>query len=110
MSDQIKITGKVHTVLPLETFASGFTKRVLVIKTEDQYPQTIPVEFVKDKAALLDPLAPGQTVTAFVNLRGSEYNGRYYANIQGWKLDKNETAPAPSDDRWEAETSEDSPF
>jgi len=89
-SESIKVTGTVETVLPLETFNSGFSKRVLVINTGDKYPQTIPVEFVKDKTETLDGLTKGQEVTAYVNLRGSEYNGKYYANIQGWKLDKGE--------------------
>lgn len=97
MSEQIKITGTVETVLPLETFESGFTKRVLVVNTGGEYAQTIPVEFVKDKTEELDGLANGDQVVAFVNLRGNEYKGRYYANIQGWRLDKGsgkETATA----------------
>jgi hypothetical protein len=90
MSDEIKISGTVETCLPLETFPSGFSKRVLVINTGGKYPQTIPVEFTKDKTDLLTGLRKGQDVTAHVNLRGNEYNGKYYANIQGWKLDKGE--------------------
>jgi hypothetical protein len=95
MSESITVKGTVETVLPLETFNSGFTKRVLVVLTDDKYPQTIPVEFIKDKAEVLTGLVKGQEVTAYVNLRGSEYNGKYYANIQGWKLDKGEVKAAP---------------
>jgi hypothetical protein len=93
MSDIIEIKGTVHEVMETQTFESGFQKRVLVIKTEDEkYPQTIPVEFVKDKTSLLNGLQRGQAVTACVNLRGNEYNGKYYCNITGWKL---ESAAAP---------------
>ena len=95
MSESITIKGTVETVLELETFPSGFSKRVLVILTGDKYPQTIPVEFVKDKTEVLTGLVKGQEVTASVNLRGSEYNGKYYANIQGWKLDKGEVKAEP---------------
>ena len=97
MNEEIKITGTVEKVLDTETFASGFTKRVLVVNTGGDYPQTIPVEFVKDKTSVLDGLSEGDAITAYVNLRGNEYNGKYYANIQGWKLDKGsgkETATA----------------
>jgi hypothetical protein len=90
MSDETKISGTVETCLPLETFPSGFSKRVLVINTGGKYPQTIPVEFAKDKAELLSGLRKGQEITAHVNLRGNEHNGKYYASIQGWKLDKGE--------------------
>ena len=96
MSDETKISGTVETCLPLETFPSGFSKRVLVVNTGGKYPQTIPVEFTKDKAELLTGLRKGQEITAYVNLRGNEHNGKYYASIQGWKLDKGEsTATSP---------------
>jgi single-strand DNA-binding protein len=117
MSDTTQIRGTVETCLDLETFASGFTKRVLVINTGGDYPQMVPVEFVKDKTELLTGLRKGQEVTAHVNIRGNEYNGKYYANIQGWKLDKGdggqaapkqESKPAPAkDDGWAKEDAED---
>lgn len=97
MNEEIKITGTVEKVFDTETFASGFTKRVLVVNTGGDYPQTIPVEFVKDKTSVLDGLKNGDAITAYVNLRGNEYNSKYYANIQGWRLDKGsnkETATA----------------
>jgi len=96
MSDKIQISGTVETVLPIEDFPSGFRKRVLVINTGGDYPQTIPVEFTKDKVDVLAGLRKGQEVTAHVNLRGNEYNGKYYANIQGWKLDKSEAQSGDS--------------
>jgi hypothetical protein len=91
MSETIQITGTAHAILDLQTFPSGFSKQILVIKTDDdKYPQTIPVEFMKDKTAYLLNVQIGQPVTAYVNLRGNEHNGKYYASIQGWKLDKGE--------------------
>lgn len=96
MSEKISITGTVETALPLQEFPSGFKKRVLVINTGGEYPQTIPVEFAKDKADLITGLRKNQEVTAWVNLRGSEHNGKYYVSLQGWKLDKGEASqPAP---------------
>ena len=89
MSDnKIEITGTVETVLPLQEFPSGFSKRTLVINTGGKYPQLVPVEFVKDKTSILSDLSKGQEVTASVNIRGSEYNGKYYCSLDGWKLDK----------------------
>jgi len=87
MTDKIQISGTVETILPTQDFPSGFCKRVLVINTGGKYPQTIPVEFVKDKCDALDQLSVGQVVTAHINLRGNEYNGKYYASIQGWKFE-----------------------
>ena len=89
------IQGTVERVMETETFPSGFQKRVLVINTGGEWHQTIPVEFVKDKTSKLDGLQPGQNVTAHINLRGNEYNGKYYANVQGWRLES-ESAPQPA--------------
>ena len=94
MNEKIQISGTVETVLPVETFPSGFSKRVLVINTGGKYPQTVPVEFVKDNVDLLTGLRKGQSVTAHINIRGNEHNGRYYANIQGWRLELDQDQPA----------------
>ena len=67
--------------------ALGFSKREMVVTVEDgKYPQDINLEFVQDKAALLDSLQPGQEVTVSFDIRGREYNGRYFNNLQGWRV------------------------
>ena len=80
------------------TFDSGFTKREMVVTVEDgRYPQDINLEFVQDKAALLDNLQAGQEVTVSFDIRGREYNGRYFNNLQGWKVVAAESASASYD-------------
>lgn len=82
-----ELTGKIKLIQDPKTFDSGFTKREMVVIVEDgKYPQEINIEFVQDKVALLDSLAPGQEVTVTFDIRGREYNGRYFNNLQGWKI------------------------
>lgn len=93
------LTGKIKLIQETKTFDSGFTKREMVVIVEDgKYPQEINLEFVQDKVALLDALQPGQEVTVTFDIRGREYNGRYFNNLQGWKIDAAETAPTASAD------------
>ncbi|MEQ9530819.1 MAG: DUF3127 domain-containing protein [Haliea sp.] len=81
------LTGKIKLIQEPQTFNSGFTKREMVVTVEDgKYPQEINLEFVQDKIALLDGLQPGQEVTVTFDIRGREYNGRYFNNLQGWKI------------------------
>jgi single-strand DNA-binding protein len=81
------LTGKIKLIQDPMTFESGFTKREMVVIVEDgKYPQEINLEFVQDKAALLETLKPGQEVTVSFDIRGREYNGRYFNNLQGWKI------------------------
>jgi len=82
-----ELTGKIKLIQDAKTFESGFTKREMVVIVEDgKYPQEINLEFVQDKIALLDSLNVGQEVTVTFDIRGREYNGRYFNNLQGWKI------------------------
>jgi hypothetical protein len=82
-----ELTGKIKLIQEAKTFDSGFTKREMVVVVEDgKYPQEINLEFVQDKVSLLDGLQPGQEVTVTFDIRGREYNGRYFNNLQGWKI------------------------
>ena len=89
------LTGKVKLIQDAQTFGSGFTKREMVVIVEDgKYPQEINLEFVQDKVSLLDTVEVGQEVTVTFDIRGREYNGRYFNNLQGWKLQAGSAAPA----------------
>ena len=84
----MEVSGKVVSVGQTESVGqNGFTKRLLVIETNEQYPQKLPIDFVKDKTSLLDQIKIDQDVMIQINLRGSEHNGRWYAQIQGWKIE-----------------------
>jgi hypothetical protein len=85
------LQGEIIVIGETETIgAKGFKKRLVVIKTDEQYPQTIPVEFTQDKTNLLDNYSIGDIVKIGINLRGSEWKGKYYANINGWNINKGE--------------------
>ena len=95
-----ELTGKIKLIQEAKTFDSGFTKREMVVVVEDgKYPQEINLEFVQDKVALLDNLQPGQEVTVTFDIRGREYNGRYFNNLQGWKIAAADEAVSSSGDQ-----------
>ena len=101
--------GTIKTILEPKTFPSGFVKREFVLLTEDDYPQTILFECVKQQCALLDALAPGDRVRVEFRIRGREYKERFFVNLQAFKIEKmgadgssvtveEDAAPPPSDD------------
>lgn len=98
MSEKIEIKGTVETILEIQEFASGFRKRTIVVNTGGKYPQTVPIDFAKEKIDLLDNLATGQEVAIGVNVRGNEYNGKYYVSLAGWKVDAGSIAVAEGDE------------
>lgn len=102
-----EVCGAIRTILEAKTFASGFTKREFVLLTEDDYPQTVLIGCVKQKCALLDRVAPNDRVRVTFQLRGREYQGRYFVNLEADQIEKMgadgssvamEEAPPPADD------------
>tara|TARA_R110000772_G_scaffold9769_8_gene31871 strand:+ start:4225 stop:4578 length:354 start_codon:yes stop_codon:yes gene_type:complete len=85
MSYELK--GTVTLVNDTQTFDSGFTKRELVVNTGGEYPQEVKLEMVKDNCAKLDNVKAGQEILATFDVRGNEYNGKYYVNLLCWKFE-----------------------
>ena len=94
----LSLSGTIKEIFPTETFESGFSKREFVVTTEEQYPQDVKFELIKDKTALIDKFEKGQKVKVNFNVRGNEYNGRYFVNLQAWKLTSEGAAPASTSD------------
>ena len=92
------ISGTVKVIQEPQTFASGFTKREIVVTTSDgKYAQDINIEFMQDKVSLLDDVSEGQSVKVAFDIRGREYNGRYFNNLVGWKIEVEAQAEPASD-------------
>jgi hypothetical protein len=68
--------------------AGTFKKRLLVVKTNEQYAQEVPIDFVQDKCDVLDKYAIGQNVKVGINIRGNSHNGKWYCSLNGWRIDK----------------------
>ena len=98
----MQVTGKIKVIGESQTFGDkGFKKRDLVVTTDEQYPQTILIEFIQDKCDLLDSYSVGQDVTVSINLRGREWvnpqgETKYFNSIQGWRIEASQ-ASASSD-------------
>ena len=75
-------TGVVEKVLQLQTFASGFTKRDVVmtddVGTESKWPNHIAFTFKKDAASMLDTVREGQRAKIRFAI-----DGREWTNPQG---------------------------
>ncbi|MBR1608272.1 MAG: DUF3127 domain-containing protein, partial [Kiritimatiellae bacterium] len=96
MALTFEMTGKVKQIGEVQTFASGFEKRELVVIDDDpRFPQDIAFNFVRDRTHLLDSIAVGETVKVTFDIRGREYNGRHYIDLTGWRVEKAaDAAPA----------------
>lgn len=89
MSNTLELTGTISHLFNTQTFASGFSKREFVVNDNaDKYPQFIKFEGVKDMCARLDGYKIGDQVTVKFNIRGNEYNGKFFNTLQCWRIEK----------------------
>ena len=86
-----EVSGKLKVKMEEQSFSSGFTKREFVLTTEEQYPQDIKFELIKDKTSIIDKFNDNDTIKVSFNLRGNEYNGKYYVNLQAWRVEADAT-------------------
>jgi len=89
----MEVTGKIKVIGKTVNVTDTFSKRELVVSTEEQYPQHILIEFNKDKCSLLDKYKLGEVVTVGINLGGREWvnpqgETKYFNSIKGWKIFK----------------------
>ena len=106
-------TGVVEKVLDLQTFASGFTKRDIVltddIGSETKWPNHIAFTFKKDSTSLLDGVQPRQRAKIRFAIDGREWTNpqgqvKYFTDLTGLKIEvlkedgtSTEPVPAPAE-------------
>lgn len=88
----MEIIGNIRMIGLTQQVSPTFTKRELVLTTQEQYPQHILIEFTQEKCDLLNNLQVGQPIKVGINLRGREWTNpqgetRYFNSIQGWKVE-----------------------
>ena len=71
----VELNGTIKMIGQTTQVSEKFAKRefVVMVDTETQYPQAIPVQFTQDKCSLLDGFQVGQNVKVSCNLRSSEW-------------------------------------
>ena len=95
----MEISGKVKVISAEQQISPTFKKRELVVTTDEQYPQSIMIEFIQDKTDLLNTISVGEDVKVSINLGGREWvnpqgETKYFNSIKGWKIEKLTEAPS----------------
>jgi hypothetical protein len=94
MSDST-IKGAIKLINPIKVISDKFSVREFVVTTPDaKYPQDILFQTVNDKMGVLESLGAGQQVEVSYNVRGREFNGRYYNTLDAWKIEVTGSKPS----------------
>ena len=100
----MEIQGKIKLIEEVQEISPTFKKRELILTTDEQYPQTLSVEFIQDKTDLLNNFEENQNVKVGINLRGREWENpetkelKYFNSIQGWRIDLLDSSPRVSNE------------
>jgi single-strand DNA-binding protein len=118
-----EIEGKLLRKYDTENKTSSFQAREFVIEIQDgNYPQYIKFQLTQDRCNLLDDYAEGGPIKVHFDLRGREWQGKYFTNLNAWRLEKPSGAAAaappadagdvgfPSEADEPAQMNEDLPF
>jgi hypothetical protein len=94
---ELTMKGAIKLINPIKVINDKFSVREFVITTPDaKYPQEVIFQTVNDKMDIIAPYGQGQEVTVSFNVRGREYNGKYYNTLDAWKVQGDVAATAPS--------------
>ena len=84
--------GTIKLIQEIQKFDSGFEKREFVITTDEKYQQDVKFELIKDKCSDIDKFNVGDSIKVSFNVRGNEYNSKYFVNLQAWRIEAAEGA------------------
>jgi hypothetical protein len=119
------VKGRLLQILPLQSGTSksgnGWSKQEFVIETEDQFPKKVCFTLFGDKVSILNSIPVGSQIEVAFNLESREFNGKWYSNINAWKVNmvqsqatgSNEYSPEdipPPAEPYDAEAYNDLPF
>ena len=77
------LDGTILSIGEVEKFSSGFKKRELIVRTSEEYPQDLKIDFIQDNCEKLDLFVDGEEVMVAFTIIGNLYQGKYYTNLRG---------------------------
>ncbi|HFA47962.1 MAG TPA: DUF3127 domain-containing protein [Bacteroidetes bacterium] len=98
-----EIEGKLLRKYDTESKTANFQAREFVLEIQDgNYPQYVKFQLTQDRCPLLDPCEEGEQLKVHFDLRGREWQGKYFTNLNAWRIEKPapvaavNTSPAPA--------------
>jgi single-strand DNA-binding protein len=84
-----EIEGKLHRKFEVENKTATFQTREFVLEVNaNNYMQYIKFQLTQDRCGVIDPFNQGDRVKVHFDLRGREWNDKYFTNLNAWKVEK----------------------
>lgn len=92
-----EIEGKLVKAYDMEVKGtSSFRTREFVIETMETYPQFVKFQSVQDKCDLLNQFQEGEIIKVSFDLRGRQWQDKYFTNLNAWRIEKSSNSSSPS--------------
>lgn len=85
----MEIEGKIVQILEAQKGTSQkgeWKKQSFVVETAEQFPKKVCIDVFNDKIPL-SSFSTGNMVKVYINLESREFNGKWYTNVNGWKIE-----------------------
>lgn len=90
-----ELEGTLHKKFDTETKGEkAFKSRAFVVEVPGDYPQLIKLELAQDRCELIDSIQEGTPVKVYFDLRGREWQGKYFTNLNAWRVQPMGAAPS----------------
>jgi single-strand DNA-binding protein len=84
-----EVEGKLIKKYDTENKTGTFQAREFVIEVmSGAYPQMVKFQLVQDRCTLIDGYEEGEMIKVHFDLRGREWNGKYFTNLNAWRIDR----------------------
>lgn len=83
-----EIQGTLHKKYDTESKSASFQAREFVIVTQETYPQYIKFQLTQERCDMIDAHQEGEQVKVSFDLRGREWSGKYFTNLNAWRVEK----------------------
>ncbi len=82
------IEGKLHKIFDIQAKSDSFQTRDIILLVQDgNYPQYIKFQLTQDRCGLVERFKPGDEVKISFDLRGREWQGKYFTNLNAWRIE-----------------------
>jgi len=94
------ITGKLVKKFDVESKTASFqTREFVILVSKDNYPQYVKFQLAQERVNLVDPYNENDEIKVHFDLRGREWQGKYFTNLNAWKIEggASENTTPPND-------------
>jgi single-strand DNA-binding protein len=84
-----EIVGKMYKKFAAESKSPTFQAREFVIEVMDgNYAQMVKFQLLQERCQLLDTYNEGEEVKVHFDLRGREWQGKFFTTLNCWRIEK----------------------